>query len=91
MFKDKIFLKSERQTPNVKRLLTKAKFTSKQPEEFKAEKMQWTYVRSLYEHLMDGSPVSFKDKTFKVNDTMTCKAKNGIYVIQCRGCNEQYS
>ena len=40
MFKDKIFLKSKRQTPNLKRLLTKAKFTSKQPEEFKAEKMQ---------------------------------------------------
>ena len=39
---------------------------------------------------MEGSAVSFKDKTFKVNDNMTRKAKNVIYVIQCRGCNEQY-
>ena len=39
---------------------------------------------------MEGSSVSFKDKTFKVNDNMTFKAKNVIYIIQCRGCNEQY-
>ena len=37
IFKGKIFLKSKRQTPNLKRLLTKAKFTSKQPEEFKVK------------------------------------------------------
>ena len=89
IFKDKIFLKSNRQTPNLKRLLTKANFSSKQPEEFKVKKCNDPRC-GLCKHLMEGSSVSFKDKTFKVNDNMTCKAKNFIYVIQCRGCNEQY-
>ena len=25
-----------------------------------------------------------------MNDDLSCKSKNVIYVIQCRGCNEQY-
>ena len=89
IFQDKIFLKSKRQTPNLKQLLTKAKFTSKQPEGFKVKKCNEPRC-GLCKHLMEGSSLSFKDKTFKVNDNMTCKAKNIIYVIQCRGCNEQY-
>ena len=39
---------------------------------------------------MEGSSILFKNNTFEVNDNMTCKAKNIIYVIQCGGCNEQY-
>ena len=31
-----------------------------------------------------------KGKVFKLNDDMSCKSKNVIYVIQCRGWNEQY-
>ena len=52
IFKDKIFLKSKRQTPNLKRLLTKAKFTSKQPEEFKVEKCNELRC-GLCKHLME--------------------------------------
>ena len=36
------------------------------------------------------SSVKFKNKSFKVNENMSCKAKHVIYVIQCRGCDEQY-
>lgn len=89
IFKDKIFLKSKRQPPNLKRLLTKAKFTTQQVGEFRVTKCAEPRC-GLCKHLMEGSTVSFKDKKFKVNDNMTCKAKNVIYVILCRGCNEQY-
>ena len=33
---------------------------------------------------------NFKGNLFKVNDDMSCKSKKVIYMIQCRGCNEQY-
>ena len=29
-------------------------------------------------------------KTFKVKTTMSCDAKNIIYVIKCKGCDEEY-
>lgn len=89
IFKNKIFLKSKRQPPNLKRILTKAKFTSKMTEEFQVKKCKEPRC-GLCKHLLEGTSISFKDKTFKIKDNMTCKAKNVIYVIQCRGCNEQY-
>ena len=89
IFKDKIFPKSKRQISNLKRLLIKANFTCKQPEEFNVKNCNEPRC-GLCKHLMEGSSVSFRDKTFKVNDNLTCKAEKVIYVIQCRGCNEQY-
>ena len=88
-FKNKVFIKSKRQPPNLKRLLTKAKFTNHPLEDFKVTKCNEPRC-GLCKHLIEGSSISFKEKTFKVNANMTCKAKNVMNVIQCRGCNEQY-
>ena len=88
-FRNKTFLKSKRQPPNLKRLLTKAKFTMKQTEECSIKKRNEPRC-GLCKYIREGSSVKFKNKSFKVNENMSCKAKNVIYVIQCRGCDEQY-
>ena len=44
----------------------------------------------LCKYIREGSSVKFRNKSFKVNENMSCKAKNIIYVIQCRGCDEKY-
>ena len=88
-FKDKVFLKSKRQPPNLKRLLTKARFTNKPKEDYKVSKCNEPRC-GLCKYISEGPSANFKGKVFKVNDDMSCKSKNVIYVIQCRGCNEQY-
>ena len=40
--------------------------------------------------MTEGPSANLKEKLFKVNDNISCKSKHVIYVIQCRGCNEQY-
>ena len=88
-FRNKTFLKSKRQPPNLKRLLTKAKFTRKQTEEYSVKQCNEPRC-GLCKYICEGLSVEFKNKTFKVNENMSCKAKNVIYVIQCGGCDEQY-
>lgn len=89
-FRDKLFLKSKRQPPNLKRLLTKAKFNSNPVAEPHTVKKCNEARCGLCKHLLEGPSIHFKNKEFKVNDSMSCKATNVIYVIQCRGCSEQY-
>ena len=91
VFKNKVFLKSKRQPPNLKRLLTKAKFTSNIDNGYQCQVTKCKEPRcGLCKFITEGSSTYFKDKVFTVKDNMSCKAKNVIYVIQCRGCNEQY-
>ena len=87
-FKDKVFLKSKRQPPNLKRLLTKARFTKKPQEDYKVSKCNEPRC-GLCKYISEGPSANFKGKVFKVNDDMSCKSKHVIYVL-CRGCNEQY-
>ena len=87
--RNKTFLKSKRQPPNLKRLLTKAKFTMKQTEECSVKKCNEPRC-GLCKYIREGSTVKFKNKSCKVNENISCKAKNVIYIIQCRGCDEQY-
>ena len=47
-------------------------------------------VCGLCKYITEGSSANFKGKSFKVNDDMPCKSKHVIYMIQCRGCTEQY-
>ena len=91
IFKNKVFLTSKRQPPNLKRLLTKAKFTNNIDNECQCQVTKCKEPRcGLCKFITEGSSTYFKDKVFTVKDNMSCKAKNVIYVIQCRGCNEQY-
>ena len=73
-FKDKVFVKSKCQPPNLKRLLTKAKFTSNLREEYKVKTCNEPRC-SLCKHLMEGSSIDFKEKVFKVNDICPVRRK----------------
>ena len=73
-FRNKTFLKSKRQPPNLKRLLTKAKFTMKQTEECSVKKCNEPRC-GLCKYTREGSSIKFKNKSFKVNENMSCKAK----------------
>ena len=86
---EKFFLKSKRQPPNLKRLLTKARFTNNPKEDYKVSKCNEPRC-GLCKYITEGSSANFKGNLFKMNDDMPCKSKHVIYVIQCRGCTGQY-
>ena len=81
IYKHKVFLKSKRHSPNLKKLLTKAKF--------KVTKCNGPRC-GLCKHIKEGPSFSFKGKTFTVNADMNCTVKNVIFVIECRGCEKYY-
>ena len=82
------FIKSKRQPYNLKRLLTKAKFTSN----YICEVRKCTKPNcGLCIHLLEGNSFQFNcGMKSKVHEDMTCEVKNVIYVMKCRGCGEEY-
>ena len=44
----------------------------------------------LCDNLAEGHSFNFKGKIIYVKETMSCDAKNAIYVLQCNGCKEYY-
>ena len=79
-------IKSTRQPNNLKRLLTKAKFTDTQ-ELPKCNRPKC----GVCEHLITENEFVFQcGKTFNVKTTMSCEVRNLIYVIRCGGCQEEY-
>ena len=89
IYKQTIFLKSKRQAPNLKKLLTKANFSDKQQQKFEVTKCRESRCR-LCKHIKEESTFNFKGENFTVNADMSCTVKNVIYVIECRGCGEYY-
>ena len=89
MFKHKTFLKSKRQPPNLKKILTKARFSNKQEQKFEVKKCKEPRC-GLCKHIKEGSSFDFNGKLFSVNADMTCTVKNVIYVIECQGCRKYY-
>ena len=84
IFPRKYFLKSKRQPPNLKKILTKAKFSKNSKEHFEVTKCNEPRC-GLCKHLKVGSTYKFKDQIFNLTSNMTCTVKNVIYVIECRG------
>ena len=83
------FLKSKRQAWNLQRILTRARF-DKQASETIVKKCNRGNC-GLCKHLLEGKNFEFVNgKTFTVNASMSCDVKNVVYVITCRGCNENY-
>ena len=82
-------IKSKRQPPNLKNLLTKAKFS-----EIQNTPKVTRCLRSncgLCKHLIEGENINFKcGKTINVKTNISCDVKNVIYVIFCRGCSGEY-
>ena len=81
-------IKSKRQPYNLKRLLTKAKFTSNNtPKVTKCNKP----TCGLCIHLLEGHSFTFRcGKNFTIHENMSCDVKNVVYVMKCRGCGEEY-
>ena len=69
------FIKSKRQPPNFKKLITKAKFTEQQIKTsnkvFKCNRPNC----ALCDHLEEGNAYDFNGKVFYVNATMSCDVK----------------
>ncbi|MCG8094140.1 MAG: hypothetical protein JAZ17_11035 [Candidatus Thiodiazotropha endolucinida] len=90
--KETNFIKSKRQPPNLKRLLTKANFTSTTLSErhtFRVTKCGRNNC-SLCQHIIESDSYNFKRKKFFVNSNMSCDVQNVLYVITCNGCGEFY-
>jgi len=83
------FIKSKRQPPNLKRLLTKAKFCEDEsiPEVKRCGRGNCALCAHLIEGTLFKSKIGYKI-TVKFN--MSCDVKNVVYVIICKGCREEY-
>ena len=81
-------MKSKRQPYNLKRLLTKAKFTSNDT----CEVRKCTRPNcGLCTYLLVGNSFAFNcGMNFKIHENMSCDVKNVIYVMKCRGCGDEY-
>ena len=81
-------IKSKRQPNNLKRLLTKAKFNHNVDHEVKrCNRPNCGHCM----HLLEGNSLEFNcGRKFYVHESMTCEVKNVVYVMKCRGCNEEY-
>ena len=82
-------IKSERQPPNLKKLLTRANFTEKSTAQRKVTKCGRPNC-SLCLYMPNGSSYNFNGKVFQVNADLTCDVQNVIYVITCNDCGEYY-
>ena len=87
-------INSRRQGPNLKSLLTKAKFSensSMMANNYSVNKCSDPKCGTC-EVLLEGSSYKLKESghTLTVNDDLTCKAQYVIYVIKCQGCHSDY-
>lgn len=84
------FLNSTRQPPNLKRILTRAKFSTEE-EIIGAFRCGRPRCKTC-PHIREASTISFNNTTqeFRIKAKMTCLSKNLLYCIICRGCNKEY-
>ena len=76
-------IKSKRQAPNLKEILTKAEFSQKQVGVFKFPDQRYEF----------GNSYAFKsvDKTFNLKTHFSCDNFNLLYIIICPTCGETYT
>ena len=81
-------IKSKRQLPNLKRLLTKSEFHENcgTPSVKKCKEPRC----GLCEYIIEGSTLHVGTKSFHVKESMDCTVNNVLYVLLCNGCNEIY-
>ena len=80
---------SRRQPRNLKKLLTRAKFSS--DEENPAVYKCMDPRCGTCPYLKTGNSFSFKcGKTFTIRTNMSCKSRNLIYCMTCTSCGENY-
>ena len=86
---EKQVIKSKRQSPSLKQILTKAKFsTENTPAGVTKCGVQKCGTCPLIE---EGKTFSFKcGFNFEVKTSISCKGTNLLYVLKCSGCGENY-
>ena len=87
-FKDMKLIQSRRQAPNLKRILTKAEFSSKKPEVRKCGDARCQCCNHL--RLSDHYVFKRTGFHFQLKSSMSCDSSNLIYVLICDGCKEEY-
>ena len=90
-FVNKKIIKGFRQPPNLKQILTGAKFEERETENsgvFRCKNARC----GVCDFIIENPTVTFKNrqKPFVVKSELTCNAKNVIYVLFCKGCNAEY-
>ena len=82
-------IKSKRQAPNIKKILTKAEFSQKQVGVFKCPDKRCECCASL----LLGNSYTFKnvDKTFNLKAHFSCDSSNLLYIVICPTCGEVYT
>lgn len=84
-------IRSKRQPPNLKKLLTRAKFEDTSTQEIPTITKCGRPNCGTCDLLVEGSSYEFRcGKTFTVKTSMSCDVKNVIYVIRCEGCGKDY-
>ena len=81
-------IKSKRQPPNVKKILTKAKFLEQEAmttnNVFRCNHPNCV----LFDYSEEGHSYKLDGKIAYVNKTISCDVKNVVYVLKCNGCKE---
>ena len=83
---------SKRQPPNLKKMLTRARFTMEETDsQPKIQRCKDTRCKSCHE-LQTGSEIRLgqKRERFEIKRKMNCSVTDFIYVITCMGRREQY-
>ena len=80
---------SRRQPPNLKKLLTRAKFSTNKEKTTVSKCMDPRC--GTFPYLKTGDTFTFKcGKTFTIRTNMSCKSRNLIYCMICTTCGENY-
>ena len=81
-------IQSRRQPSNLKKILTKAEFTSKPPVASECGDKRCECCK----HLLLSDHYVFKQVSYKftLKTPITCDSANLIYVLICSGCNGEY-
>ena len=87
-FKDVKLIQSRRQAPNLKRILTKAEFSSKKPSVQKCGDPRCQCCNNLL--LADHYVFKRTGFRFVLKTSFTCDSSNLLYVLICDGCGEEY-
>lgn len=81
-------INSKRQPPNLKKLLTRAKFETRTPTVTRCPDKRC----GTCDYLITGESYTFKGSAtpFRVKMSMNCGTQNVLYVLECQGCMENY-
>jgi hypothetical protein len=90
VMKDTRIIKSRRQPPNLKKMLTTAKFSRNQMSAHKVTKCGNKRCKCC-DNITESETISLENgQTFQVRANMNCNSSNLLYIITCNGCKKQY-